>query len=232
MNEIIEKDNLIVEDMIYEIRGVQVMLDSDLAKLYQCTNGTKDVNKAVKRNIEKFLDDFYFQLTEIEKEELWFQNGTANNMSRTNPHVFTEQGVAMLATVLKTSVASSVSVNIMRAFIKMRHYINYDRDFLPNKIMLLESRVDDNTKKINELFDRFNPKEIIKNYIYFEGDFYDAYSLLLEIFNQASEEIIIIDNYAGKELLDILKKIEKKIIIVSKSIDDVLKKNTKVNIKI
>lgn len=89
MNEIIEKENKI-ESMIYEIRGVQVMLDSDLAKLYECANGTKDINKAVKRNVNRFPKDFYFQLTDAEFNELWFQNGTTKNMIRTNPHVFTE----------------------------------------------------------------------------------------------------------------------------------------------
>ena len=72
MNEIIENENIVIENMIYEIRGVQVMVDYDLAKLYQCTNGTKDINKAVKRNINRFPDDFYFQLTENEKKQLWF----------------------------------------------------------------------------------------------------------------------------------------------------------------
>lgn len=91
MNEIIEKENVAIENMIYEIRGVQVMLDSDLAKLYQCTNGTKDINKAVKRNINRFPSDFYFQLTDEEKKELWFQSGTTNNMSRVNPFVFTDK---------------------------------------------------------------------------------------------------------------------------------------------
>lgn len=98
MNNIIEKEN--IESIIYEIRGKQVMLDSDLARLYQCTNGTKDVNKAVKRNEERFPEDFYFQLTEREVKDLWFHFGTANKMSRSLPYVFTEQGVAMLATIL------------------------------------------------------------------------------------------------------------------------------------
>lgn len=96
--------------------------------------------------------------------------------------------------------------------------------FLPHKFMLLEDKVGDNTKKINELFDKFDPKDIVKDYIFFEGDFYDSYSLLIEILNSARDEVIIIDNYAGKELLDILRKINKKFIIVSKNIDDVLKK--------
>ena len=129
----------------------------------------------------------------------------------------------MLATILKSKVATEVSIAIMDTFVKMRHYINYNKDFLPHKFMLLEKKVDDNTKRINELFDKFDPKVIIKDYIFFEGDFYDSYSLLLDIFNEAQNEIIIIDNYAGKELLDILKKIDMKIIIVSKNINETLK---------
>ena len=187
MNEIIGQENIVIENLIYEIRGVQVMLDTDLAKLYQCTNGTKDINKAVKRNIERFPSDFYFELTREECSR--FQNGTLNIKRGQNikylPHVFTEQGVAMLATVLKTEIAASVSVNIMRAFVKMRHYINYNKEFLPHKIMLLENKVDDNTKRINELFNQFNPKDIVKNYLFFEGELYDSYSLLLDIFNNS-----------------------------------------------
>ena len=88
MNEVIEKE-IKVENLIYEIRGKQVMLDSDLAKLYNCANGTKDINKAVKRNVERFPSDFYFQLTKEEINYLWFQFGTANKMSRSLPYVFT-----------------------------------------------------------------------------------------------------------------------------------------------
>lgn len=216
MNEII-KENKNIEDMIYEVRGVQVMLDSDLAKLYQCTNGTKDINKAVKRNINKFPEDFYFQLTNIEKENLWFQSGTTNNKSRTNPYVFTEQGVAMLSSILHTEVAIKTSVKIMRGFIKMRKY--FVSSMSNNEIIL------NHEKRIIELenvFDKFKYNEEI-NKIFFEGELYDAYSLLLDILNSSKEEIIIIDNYIGKELLDILKEINKKIIIISKNIDKTLK---------
>ena len=119
MNDLMVKEENI-KNMIYEVRGKQVMLDSDLAKLYNCTNGTKDVNKAVSRNIDRFPDDFYFQLTKDEYDYLKFQNGTSSFNShggvRKMPYVFTEQGVAMLATVLRTSVAAQVSVSIMRAF--------------------------------------------------------------------------------------------------------------------
>ena len=105
MNSIILNDKLKIEDMIYEIRGKQVMLDSDLAKLYECANGTKDVNKAVNRNIDRFPSDFYFQLTPKEYQNLKFQFGTSNLRThggvRKLSYVFIEQGLAMLASVLK-----------------------------------------------------------------------------------------------------------------------------------
>lgn len=129
MNEIEVKENIKIEDMIYEIRGKQVMLDSDLAKLYRCTNGTKDINKAVNRNKEKFPNDFCFQLNKDEYEELLrFQNGTLKTNRGEHrkylPHVFTEEGVAMLSSVLKTEIASKTSVTIMRAFVSMRKYMS------------------------------------------------------------------------------------------------------------
>ena len=227
MNEIIEKEKIVIEDMIYEIRGKQVMLDSDIAKLYQVE--TKRINEAVKNNSDKFPERFCWLLTVDETKKLRSKISTLEikgqgKYSKYVPRVFTEQGLYMLATILKSKVATEVSIAIMDTFVKMRHYINYNKNFLPHKFMLLEKKVDDNTKRINELFDKFDPKDIVKDYIFFEGDFYDSYSLLLDIFNNVKEEIIIIDNYAGKELLDILKKINKKIIIVSKNIDDILKK--------
>ena len=224
MNEIVKADILNIKDMIYEINGVEVMLDSDLAKLYQVE--TKRINEAVYRNNEKFPKRISWITTSIEVKSLWSQNATANisSKSRSNPRVFTEQGIYMLATILKSKVATEVSIRIMDTFVKMRHYINYNKSFLPKRYLLLEEKVDSNTKRIDEIFDKFSPKDIVKDYLFFEGDLYDAYSVLLDIFNRANEEIIIIDNYAGKELLDILKKINRKIIIVSKNIDEILKK--------
>ena len=217
MNEIIEKENIIIEDMIYDVRGVQVMLDSDIAELYQVE--TKRVNEAVKNNPDKFPERFSFRISEKEYTSLKSKISTSKGGSRKGHTAFTEQGVYMLATILKSEVATQVSIAIMDTFVKMRHYINYNKVFLPHKFMLLEKKVDDNTQRINELFDKFDPKDIVKDYL-----FYDSYSLMLDIFNKAREEIIIIDNYAGKELFDILKKINKKIILVSKNIDNILKK--------
>ena len=202
MNEIIEKEN--IDNLIYEIRGKQVMLDTDLANLYQVE--TKRINEAIKNNTLKFPERFSFILTDYEKNNLWSNFSTANikSMSRVNPRVFTEQGIYMLATILKSKVANQVSIAIMDAFVHMRHYINYNKELLPNRVMLLEDQVNDNTKRINKLFDKFNVDNY-KNYLFFDGQIYDAYSLLMDILNKATNEIIIIDNYAGKELLDILK---------------------------
>ena len=121
--------------MIYEIREKQVMLDSDLAKLYHVE--TKRINEAVKNNPNKFPERFSFVLDELEKEILWSKFSTANisNMSRSNPRVFTEQGVAMLSTILKSSIAVEVSISIMDAFVSMRHYLSNDNI---KKSLLLE----------------------------------------------------------------------------------------------
>lgn len=136
-------------------------------------------------------------------------------MVRTNPHVFTEQGVAMLSSVLKTDIAADMSIKIIRAFVYMRKYIS--RDSKNNILINHEERI----LKLEESFNKFSSKE--KTIIY-EGKIYDAYSVLLDIFNDSNEEIIIIDNYANKELLDTLRNIEKRIIIISNNIDKELKK--------
>ena len=213
MNEIAEKDVINIENMIYEIDGKEVMLDSDLAKLYSVE--TKRVNEAVYRNKEKFPERITWITSNSEVSILWSQNATANisSKARTNPRVFTEQGVYMLATILKSKAAIETSIRIMDTFVKMRHYINYNKNVLPHKYLLLEHKVDNNTKRIDELFDKFNPKEITKDSIFFKGDIYDAYSVLLEIFNSTKNEIIIIDNYIGKVLLDELRNINKKIVV-------------------
>lgn len=234
MDELIKED-IIIENMIYEIRGKQVMLDSDLAVLYQCANGTKTINQAVKRNIDRFPEDFYFQLTkdeyykilsfqfetlEYEKDSssiLRSQFGTLElgqgKYSKYLPFVFTEQGVAMLATILKTPVAAQTSINIMRAFVSMRKYIS--NDYLEQK--LLAEQVLTNTKEIHnnkrdiqllqESFKKFEEKKVI-NEIYFNGQIYDAYSKILEIFKSATREIIVVDGYADKTLLDIIRNID------------------------
>ena len=222
MNEIVEKDVISIENMIYEIDGKEVMLDTDLAKLYNVE--TKRINEAVKNNPEKFPDRYLFRITDKEYNSLKSKFSTSKGGSRKGHTAFVEQGIYMLATILKSDVATEISIRIMDTFVKMRHYIKYNEQLLPRKYLLLEEKVDNNTKRIDELFDKFNPKVITKNSIFFQNDIYDAYSVLLEIFDIAKEEIIIIDNYMGKVLLDELRNINKKIIIISSNINDTLKK--------
>ena len=224
MNELVVKENEKIENLIYEIRGKQVMLDSDLGKLYGCVNGTKDINKAVKRNIDRFPEDFYFQLTkeeyydilQLKNQKMELEHG---KFVKYLPFAFTEQGVAMLASVLKTEMASKTSVNIMRAFVLMRRYIStnlVEQKYINNQVL----KNTEDIKILKETFDEFKPKI---NSIFYEGQIYDAYSLLMDILNKANNSIIIIDNYAGKELLDILKDINKPITIISKNINETIK---------
>ena len=224
MNDIIEKD-LNIENMIYEIRGKQVMLDSDLAKLYKCANGTKSINLAVKRHINKFPERFMFQLNEEEcKMFSRFQFETLNKRGHNIkylPYVFTEEGVAMLATILRTSVAEQVSVLIMDAFVKMRHYIKdnlLDQQNINNIVLEDHSHIlkmDDNLKLLQEAFDKLEDKKR-NNELYLEGAFYTSYSRVIDIFNEAKEELIIIDSYADKKLLDMIKDLNIKVIIITK----------------
>ena len=219
MNEIREKAEIIIENLIYEIRGKQVMLDSDLARLYECANGTKSINLAVNRNIERFPKDFYFQLTKEEYNNLKFQIETSNSSNnlggvRKLPYVFTEQGVAMLATVLRTKVASQMSISIMRAFVTMRKYIStnlIEQKFI-NKQVLKNT---EDIKLLKESFSKFEEKRKI-NEIYFNGQIFDAYSKIQEIFKTANKELIIIDAYADNSLLDIIKKLNIGVIIITK----------------
>ena len=197
------------------------MLDTDLAKLYNVE--TKRINEAVKNNPEKFPDRYLFRITDKEYNSLKSKFSTSKGGSRKGHTAFVEQGIYMLATILKSDVATEISIRIMDTFVKMRHYIKYNEQLLPRKYLLLEEKVDNNTKRIDELFDKFNPKVITKDSIFFKNDIYDAYSVLLEIFSLAKEEIIIIDNYMGKKILDELRTINKKIIVISSNINDTLK---------
>ena len=225
MNEIIEKKDVKVENLIYEIRGKQVMLDKDLAMLFGYE--TKYLNRQVQRNIERFPENYCFQLTDEENENLRCQIVTSRSSvnyggRRYNPYVFTEYGITMLAGILKSDIAVKMSLKIVNTFIAMRKFINnnlIEQNYI-NKLVIKDH------ERINLLEESFNKlkEKTRQNSIFFEGQIYDAYSLLIDILNKSEKEIIIIDNYAGKELLDILKDINRDITIVSKNISEELKK--------
>ncbi len=217
MNEIIVKENIKIENMIYEIRGKQVMLDRDLAKLYDVE--TRIINQSVKRNAQRFPEEFCFQLTngEFEKWKSQIVMSDSDKIGlRKKPYVFTEQGVAMLSALLKSETAIKTSISIMNAFVTMRKYIS--NNLLEQKYV--NNMVFEHDERLSLLEDTFFKFDTFSNEIFFEGQIYDAYSLLLDIFNSSNKSIVIIDNYISKSLLDILSKTNKKITIYTKNIDN------------
>lgn len=216
MNEVKIKDKVAIENLIYEIRGKQVMLDSDLAQLYEVE--TKQLNRQVKRNIERFDEDFMFQLNTIEYQNLKCQIGTSNARSyggrRTLPYVFTEMGVTTLASVLHSAVAINMSKKIIRAFVTMRHYISsnlIEQKYINNIVLEDHTKI----KALGTSFQKLEKKRKV-NEIYFNGQIYDAYSKIQEIFNLAINSLIIIDNYADNTILDIVKRLKVEVIIITK----------------
>ncbi len=186
------------------------MFDCDLAKLYNVD--TKRINEAVKNNPIKFPDRYIFRITEEESISLKSKISTSKGGSRKGHTLFTEQGVYMLATILKSEIASRITLEIMDTFVEIRHFFSNANILMnhENRLLRLESVFDNN--KVNTNI----------NKIFFNGQIYDSFSVLLEIFNKSINEIIIIDNYASKELFDILKETHKKIIVVSKNINNTL----------
>ena len=223
MNKIVVSDNIKIENMIYEIRGKKVMLDSDLARLYGVE--TKRINEAVKNNIEKFPERYCFKLSDNESNnllvEIFDQKIEKRGGKYKNPRVFTEQGVYMLATILKSKAATKITIAIMDAFVVMKSIIN---------ISLIEQKYfneltiknTEDIKLLQESFDKLNTKQS-NNHIFYEGQIYDAYSLLIDILSKANKEIIIIDNYAGKKLFDIIRNINVKVKIYTENIDNISK---------
>ena len=223
MNNIVVSNNIKIENMIYEIRGKKVMLDSDLAKLYNVE--TKRINEAVKNNIEKFPERYCFKLSDNESDnllvEIFDQKIEKRGGKYKNPRVFTEQGVYMLATILKSKEATKITIAIMDAFIVMKKIIN--TSLIEQKYFNeLTIKNTEDIKLLQESFDMLNTKES-NNHIFYEGQIYDAYSLLIDILSKARKEIIIIDNYAGKKLFDIIKNINVNVKIYTENIDNISK---------
>lgn len=217
-----------IRNCVYTIRGLQVMLDSDLAIIYGYE--VKNLNRQVKRNIERFPEDFMFQLTRTEYDNLRCQNVTAirNNMSRTLPYAFTEQGIYMLATVLKGQLAGQQSIFIMRAFKEMRHYIRQNQQFATQSEMgLVTARVSelsvqmsgvlDHQKKtdksmeeiqksIDTLNENFISEKDFKNFIIYKGMKFEADAAYIDIYQQAEKSIYVVDDYMNTKTLQLLSQ--------------------------
>lgn len=221
MNELMI-NNIKIENLIYEIRGKQVMLASDVAKLYQVE--TKALNQVVKRNLNRFPEDFCFQLTLEEAQEVSSRsqivtlnrsgNNRGNNIKYL-PYVFTEHGVMMLSGLLKSDIAAKVNVAIIKAFVLMRKYIA--NNTLETRVSNIETKLIDYDHKFDLIFDKMDNEK--PYHLFFNGAIYDAYSLLCDILSQAQESITIIDNYLDKNILDVFASIQKDVLIVTKNIN-------------
>ena len=240
-NKIVSQNEVVIEDiknLIYTIRGRQVMLDSDVAMLYHYP--TKRINEAVNRNKQRFPDNFCFQLTEEEYKSLRFKNFTLNEINskyvnkdnslrsqiatldenkgrghhrKYLPYVFTEQGIAMLAGVLKNDIAIQVSISIMNAFVEMRKFLVINGQLF-ERLTNVEYKLLEHDKKFDQVFDQLQHEENIKQKIFFEGQIYDAYSLIIDIIKKAKDKILIIDNYIDDSVLKMLTKKNKNVEVV------------------
>lgn len=215
-----------IKNLIYTIRGKQVMLDSDVAMLYHYP--TKRINETVRRNIERFPENFCFKLTESEAENLRSQFATSS-LEKENyggrrylPYVFTEQGIAMLSGLLKNDIAIQVSINIMNAFVEMRKFIATNGSVFKRltnieyKLLKQNKMLTNHEKKFEKVFDELqkSKREEFKQSIFFEGQIYDAYSLIMDIIKRAKQKILIIDNYIDDSILKMLSKKNKNVEVV------------------
>lgn len=206
-------ENREIQNMIYTIRGKQVMVDSDLAELYKVTTG--NLNKAMKRNLLRFPEHFCFQLTELEYENLRFQNGISSSNNnyggrRYMPYVFTEQGIAMLSVVLKSDVAVEVSIKIMNSFVEMRNFLLFNKEMF-SRLDRVELKQLETDRKLEEVFNYIASNTEVKQNIFFDGQIYDAFSFIVGLIQKAKKEIILIDNYVDINTLNILCKKNKNV---------------------
>lgn len=217
-----------IKNCVYVIRGQQVMLDHDLAEIYGYE--VKNLNRQVKRNSNRFPEDFMFQLTEEELDYLRCQFVTANinSKSRSLPYVFTEQGIYMLATVLKGDLAEQQSIFIMRAFKEMRHYIRENQQFVAQSEMNLvtarvseiavqvagvidkqkktDKSIEDIQKSIDTLSENFVSDKDYKNFVIYKGQKFEADVAYIDIYQQAQKSIYVIDDYMNTKTLQLLSQ--------------------------
>ena len=217
-----EISNLQIEKKIFVIRGVQVMVDRDIAELYGVE--TKVLNQAVKRNIQRFPQEFMFQLSREEIDSVKSQFVTSRNNifsgqeggTRKLPYVFTEQGCAMLSAVLKSDTAVQVSIQIMKAFVSMRHFVQSNSEIFAELKSIRQHQIEtdvhlnESDKKIDQLFtlmDKYNIKDT--QGIFFQGQIFDAYVKFESFIQSAKKEIVLIDGYVDLSVLQRLAKKQK-----------------------
>ncbi len=199
-------DEQSIQNKIYTIRGAQVMIDRDLAEMYEVQ--TKRLNEQVKRNIQRFPHSFRFQLTEIEKKELVADCDRFKTLKHSTscPYAFTEQGVSMLSAVLTSDIAIEVSIKIIESFVSMRKLISSNSLFF-DRFESIEQKPLKHDNKFNEIFDAIEEKGIPqKQHIFYNGQIFDAYIFLSDIIKSAKRSIKLIDNYIDESTLVLFTK--------------------------
>lgn len=204
-------DTIDIQPMIKVIRGQQVMLDSDLSALYGVE--TRRLNEQVKRNIERFPDDFMFQLRKEELDNLMSQNATSSwGGTRKLPYAFTEQGIAMLSSVLKSQTAVEVNIRIMRAFIAMRRFIATNAQLFQRLETIeyhqleMKQHQEVTDRRIDEVFKRLDTDIPPMQGIFYDGQVFDAYHFVSDLIRKAKQSIVLIDNYVDDTVLTLLDK--------------------------
>lgn len=212
-NTLILIDETNITNLIYTIRGKQVMIDRDLADLYQVQ--TKRLNEQVKRNLARFPEEFCFRLSTEEKNELVANcdRFTTLKHSSSNPYAFTEQGIAMLSAVLKSDTAIEVSIKIMNSFVEMRRFLLSNKEMFA-RLDRVELKQLETDKKLEEVFNYIATNTEVKQNIFFDGQIYDAFSFIVGLIGKAKKEIILIDNYVDVHTLNILCKKNKGVDVV------------------
>ena len=201
-----------IQGMIFTIRGVPVMVDRDLADIYQVEN--KRLNEQVKRNLSRFPEAFRFQLTDAEKEQLVANCDRFDSMKHasSNPYVFTEQGVSMLSAVLRSETAIKVSIQIINAFVEMRHFLQSNADLfaridsVEKRQLQFESKTEAHFEKVFEALEAAEPP---KQGIFYDGQVHDAHTFVSDLIRKARKSLILIDNYVDDTVLTLLAKRKK-----------------------
>ena len=218
-----------IKKKIYTIRGKQVMLDSEVAELYN--SETRIINQVVKRNIKRFPERYCFRITFEELQNLKsqfvissFVKENSYGGRRKLPLVFTEQGIAMLSGLLKTEIAIQVSINIMDAFIEMRRFLTSNRQVF-ERLTNVEYKLLEHDKEIEDLFDKFNKEDRVTQKLFFEGQIWDSYNLIVNIIKRAESKILIVDNYINDSILEMLSKKKEgvEVVIITSNKSNILK---------
>ncbi len=210
-----------IENSIFTLRGIQVVIDKDIATLYGVE--TKYLNQAVKRNADRFPLSFRFQISEAEFEELVTNCDRFKTLkhSSSRPYAFTEQGVAMLSAVLHSPSAIQISVKIIDAFVRLRHFVTKNADVF-RRLDRLEIKQLESDMKINRVMSLMEKQSVMPNQgIFYDGQIFDAYLFVSKLIKGAAKEIVLIDNYIDETVLTLLDKRESEVsaTIYTKAID-------------